>query len=63
MGLVPMEAAASPPFNTESRGGNEQVGCSSPRPSLFIWAENLSQKFPAGFLSNLIDQKWHKTVL
>ena len=41
----------------------EQVGLAPPRPSLFIWAENLSQKFPAGFLSNLIDQKWHKTVL
>ena len=41
----------------------EQVGLAPPRPSLFIRVENLSQKFPAGFLSNLIDQKWHRTVL
>ena len=52
MGLVPVEAAASPPVRTESRGGNGAGG-----------AENLSPKFPAGLLSSLIDQKRHILAL
>ena len=52
VGLVPVEAAASPPVRTESRGGNGAGG-----------AENLSPKFPAGLLSRLIDQERHMPAL
>lgn len=63
MGLIPVGLLPPLLSGRSPEEGMEQVGLAPPPPSLFIRAENLSQKFPAGFLSNLIDQKWHRTVL